>query len=333
MNLTKILTASVVALSLVVVGCEQGGYDPSEPGLLVAKTVDQDPSIPSISVNGTQLHAQSFGNPNDPMLVVLHGGPGADYRYLLNCTAFADQGYYVVFYDQRGAGLSKRYNKDIYTMQVLYDDLSAVIAHYQTDPNQKIFLLGHSWGAMLATAYINNYPTKIDGVILAEPGGFVWADVEGYISRSRDFKYFGELLNDAVYMDQFITAKENDHELLDYKFDLLTAVDGDKDSPTGNEGALPFWRSGAVTFDAYLEIGEKERPDWTTNLDQFTTKILFVYSENNKAYGEAHAKKVSSAYTNVQLEKTLGAGHDMISFPTGWQNFYPVALAYLNELK
>ena len=114
---------------------------------------------------------------------------------------------------------------------------------------------------------------------------------------------------------------------------MLSSVESTKDSPIGNEGALPFWRSGAVINQALFEVGEKTKPDWTTNLKQYTTKILFVYSENNKAYGEAHAKKVSSAYPKVQLEKTLDAGHDMLSFPRGWKNFYPVALTYLNSLK
>jgi len=58
------------------VSCEI--LDPGEPGQLVPLTVDEDPTLPSISVNGTQLHAETFGNPTDPMLVILHGGPGGD---------------------------------------------------------------------------------------------------------------------------------------------------------------------------------------------------------------------------------------------------------------
>jgi len=61
--------------------------------------------------------------------------------------------------------------------------------------------------------------------------------------------------------------------------------------------------------------------------------VLFIYSERNKAYGLAHAQKVSSAFSNVQLFKVNDAGHDMMSFPAGWNNFYPVALGYLNSLR
>ena len=216
MKNSRSIIASLFAV-LLLSSCEPD-LSIHEPGNLVPRTVDQDSSLPSIKVNGVQLHAEAFGNPNDPMIVVLHGGPGIDYRHLLNCKEFADHGYRVVFYDQRGAGLSQRFPFSSYTMQVAYDDLNGVIAHYRTSPTQPIFLLGHSWGAMLATAYINQYPASdIRGLILGEPGGLKWEDVEDYVSRSQDFRLLGEGLNDAVYAEQILTGKQNDHAIIDYK--------------------------------------------------------------------------------------------------------------------
>ena len=95
---------------------------------------------------------------------------------------------------------------------------------------------------------------------------------------------------------------------------------------------MPFWRYGAVVNKALFDLGEKIQPDWTNNLHLFTTKVLFAYSEKNRAYGLSHAQLVSSAYPNVQLVKINGAGHDFISFPEGWNNFFPLALTYLNSL-
>ncbi|HRI61219.1 MAG TPA: alpha/beta fold hydrolase, partial [Saprospiraceae bacterium] len=246
---------------------------------------------------------------------------------------FADDGFRVVFYDQRGTGLSKRHSKDSYSLDLMVDDLGAVIDYYKTRPNQKVFLLGHSWGAMLATAFINDHPTQIDGAILCEPGGLTYAQMKEYLSRSHSYPPLSETLNDAVYLDQFITGNEDQHEILDYKLGLWASADGAKDNPIGDEGPVPFWRFGAVVSDALFTIAEKQGFDFTTNLQQFDTQVLFVYSENNKAYGEQHALNVSSAYHNVQLFRVDDAGHDMLSFPRGWENFYPVGLAYLNELK
>lgn len=322
-----------LALGAAFSSCQKGELDASQPGNLVPLTVDQDPALPGIAVNGTQLHAEAFGPADSALLVVIHGGPGSDYRYLLNCKAFADEGFRVVFYDQRGSGLSKRHSKDSYSIEVMIDDLGAVIGHYKTHPGQKVFLLGHSWGAMLATAYINTHATEIDGAILCEPGGFTYSQMKAYVSRSRNYGVFSETLNDAVYLDQFFTGKEDQHEVLDYKFGLWSSADGADDSPIGNEGPLPFWRAGAVVNTALFDIADKQGFDFTTNLQQFDTPILFVYSENNSAYGEQHAQQVSLAYSNVQLFRVDDAGHDMLSFPQGWQHFYPVGLSYLNNLK
>ena len=330
MKTTKLILPAIM-LWLMVSGCEKELLV-NDDGNLVPKTVDQDPTLPSIFINGTQLHSEAVGNPDSPMLVILHGGPGSDYRYLLNCRQFAENGYYVVFYDQRGSGLSKRESKDSYSIHIMLDDLTGVIAHYRTSPDQKIILLGHSWGAMLATAYINEYPNAITGAILGEPGGFIWQDIMDYVNRTRSFGYTSETLNDATYADQFLTGDEDEHAILDYKFALLASADGSEDSPIGNEGPLPFWRHGAVVNQALFELGEEEEPDWTTNLFQYTTKVLFCYSERNEAYGPAHAQKVSSAYPNVDLQLINDAGHDFISFPSGWNNFFPLAINYLNTL-
>ncbi len=332
-KLSKMKALLLITLSILMLstGCEE--LDPGQPGFLVPRTVDQDASLPSIIVNNTQLHAETYGNASDPMVVVLHGGPGLDYRYLLNCKELADHGYYVVFYDQRGSGLSKRESKSSYSLQILLDDLSAVIEYYRSSADQKIILLGHSWGAMLATAYINQYPEAVDGTILGEPGGLVWSDIKEYVSRSQRYGLTSETLNDATYLDQFISGKDSDHEQLDYKFGLASISENADKNPVGNEANCAYWRMGAIANRALFEIGNREKPDWTDNLHAFTTKVLFIYSENNEAYGLEYAQHVSSAFPHVQLERIDDAGHDMLSFTAGWNNFLPIALNYLNEIK
>lgn len=300
-------------------------------GNLVPKTVDQDATIPSIFVNGTQLHSETFGNPNNPMLVFLHGGPGSDYQNGLNVKQLANEGYYVVFYDQRGSGLSKRHDKKTYSIQLVLDDLTAVIGHYRTSPTQKIFLFGHSWGAMLATAYINKYPTAINGVILAEPGGINKKLLDEYGETSRQINLFSETTNNLFYIDQFITGKENQHEILDYKMGVSSSFSYAKGNDEGIEGPSPFWRMGTAVLNGFIDIAENDGFDFTTNLKQYNTKVLFVYGELNKSYGYNFARKEAMYFKNAQIEEVKGTGHEMIYFK--WENVHPIVLYYLNELK
>lgn len=314
----------VFLMSIVLYSCETNLIN--EPALLVPLTVDEDPTLPAIEVAGTRLHSETFGDPSNPMIVAIHGGPGADYRSILNLKHLADDGYYVVFYDQRGTGLSRRHNADFYvdkTVQFYIDDLQEVINYYRIN-NQKLILAGHSWGAMLATAYINQHPESVDAAILAEPGGFTWKVTKSYIGRSQAINLVSDGTNDALYKDQFITG--NNHESLDYKFLLLSTS-----SDTGDDTPPPAWRYGAELFNFSFPFAEQnpEAMDFTQHLNDYKTQILFVYSENNQAYGEEHARLVSSAYPNVRLEEIQNCGHEIIN--TSWDYLYPIIQDYLEQ--
>ncbi|WP_167024079.1 alpha/beta hydrolase [Chryseobacterium sp. Tr-659] len=320
----KNVALAAFTLLIMLFSCTDGRTI-DEPGNLVPKTVDQDSSLPSITVNGAMLHTEAFGPEDGTIILPLHGGPGGDYRYLLNCKNLVDNGLRVVFYDQRGSGLSQRFPKNSYqklgagVTDLMYDELHAVIAHYRKRPEQKVVLLGHSWGAMLATGYAGKYPDDIQGLILCEPGGLVWNDVTDYVKRSRSFKIWSEILNDAAYLDQFISGKEDQHEILDYKMSMLAS----KNSITGEGDFDPgiSWRSGAVVMDALFDAGDQYKLDFSKGIQNYKGPVLFFYSERNKAYPDSWAQKITSSYHHLTRVKISGVGHDgIITNINAWNN-------------
>ncbi len=319
-------------LLILSVACEPEDW--SKPGNLVPLTADQDASVPSQHINGTVLHVESYGTPIDPLIIVIHGGPGGDFRSLLNAKALANDGFHVVFYDQRGTGLSKREDRSQFenkgAIDLFIDDLDKLITLYRVGPEQKVFLMGHSWGAMLATAYINKYPQKITGAVLAEPGGLTWPQTEDYLSRSNEVKLFNEAINNALVPESIIAGKSQ-HEILDYRASFFSSYENAPGNTIGNAGEYPFWRNGAVSSEAMNEYADKYGFDFTTNLSQYTTEVLFLYSEYNKAYGPNWAEQVSAPYPNVDIQMVKNCGHEMLYF--GWSDMYPKALNYFNQLK
>ncbi|MEM7372224.1 MAG: alpha/beta hydrolase [Bacteroidota bacterium] len=327
--MTKQLIAITVLLTLL--SCVK--EDPVAAGILVPKTVDQDPSLPSLIINGTHLHVETYGQADDPILLMIHGGPGGDYRSMLEAKAFAADGFFVLFYDQRGTGLSKREDKAQFGdngIQLFVEDLDALIDHVRRADSQKVFLFGHSWGAMLATAYLNQFPEKIAGAILAEPGGLSWTQTKEYLSRSNRINIFSEALNDAIFTEQ-IFAGRSEHEILDYKAAYFATFENANGNTLGNAGPYPFWRNGAVSFDAMIDAAERVGFDFRTNLSAYSPTVLFMYSELNEAYGREWAQTVSAPFFDVKLVEVADSGHEMLYF--GWTNLYPEALTYLTQLK
>lgn len=325
----RILSMIMVVVSVWLMSCEKE-LEINKPGNLVPKTVVEDPSLPSIAVNGTVLHAEAHGPPDSAMVIFLHGGPGSDYRNAINVKQLAENGYRVVFYDQRGTGLSKRHEQKSYSIQLYLDDLTAVVQHYRRSPTQKVFLFGHSWGAMLAAAYINSYPDKIDGAILAEAGGLNKQLLDEYSETSRRINLFAETTNDIFYYEQFLTGREDEHKVLDYKMALASSFSYAKGNDEGIEGPSPFWRNGAAVLEAFIDISEDEGFDFTDKLNRFETKVLLLYGENNKSYGLRFAQKEAAFFPNSEIVQIDDTGHEMIYFK--WNLVHPVVLGYLNSL-
>lgn len=325
--------AGALAIFLLT-SCDAGLTDVTEPGALVPRTVDQDPTLPALAVNGTLLHVRTVGSPSDPLMIVIHGGPGGDFRSLLSAEAFADAGFQVVFYDQRGSGLSRREDRRQFeqagALDLFINDLDALIAHFRGDQPRQVFLVGHSWGAMLATAYINRYPQKVSGAVLAEPGGFTWPQAKAYMERALRLRVFSEDLNDALFPDH-IFAGRADHEVLDYRASLLLAFENAPGNPVGNAGPYPIWRSGAAANAGLATHADRYGFDFTTSLAQYTAEVLFLYSEYSRAYGPDWAATVAAAYPNARVEMVRGTGHEMLYF--GWPEFYQKSLAYLERMR
>jgi pimeloyl-ACP methyl ester carboxylesterase len=109
-------------------------------------------------------------NVSDPLFLFLHGGPGESNLWLAHHTMKELERHFVcVNWDQRGAGKSLLPGPDPATMTIeqLYEDTLALIelllARFE---KEKLLLLGHSWGGLLATKVAARHPDLLHGVIL-----------------------------------------------------------------------------------------------------------------------------------------------------------------------
>jgi proline iminopeptidase len=96
------------------------------------------------------LYWARYGPSGAPILLVLHGGPGAHHDYLLPQMLELADAYELVFYDQRGGGQSKTDDREPITWRTHVADLDAVISELAIDP---LSLVGYSWGGLLALLY------------------------------------------------------------------------------------------------------------------------------------------------------------------------------------
>jgi proline iminopeptidase len=290
-------------------------FDPSQSGYLVPPTVAEDPSLPAIDLNGSRFHVETFGDPANPVVVFLHGGPGGDYRSLLrlgerhNGYSLADD-YHLVYWDQRGAVLSQRHDKDVLTIDVYVADLNALVDRYS--PGRPVLLIGESWGGMYATAYINAHPTRVAGAVLIEPGPLTGATYERIKDDLFDVDLVAEWLNDLAWNSQFLSP--DDHARMDYER-MLGFGHGQPRFHIRGDNPEPMWRLGAAASRYLQEDGQDARGvavyDFTTNLAAFTTPVLFVAGAWSEVLGASLQQEQVLRYPAASLQVVDGAGHDV----------------------
>jgi len=101
-------------------------------------------------------------NRTHPLLLFLHGGPGMPAMYLAHrFQKRLEDHFVVVHWDRRGAG--KSYNKDIplETMnveQMIADTCELIRYLKRCFDQEKIYLVGHSWGTYLGMLVVHRHP-------------------------------------------------------------------------------------------------------------------------------------------------------------------------------
>lgn len=287
----------------------------------VPATVSTDSTLSHVTLDGYSFHVETFGDPADPVVVVVHGGPGGDYSYLLNLHELEDD-YFVVFYDQRGAGLSPRVDADELTLKMMVADLHRIITHY--GGGDAVNLIGHSWGAMLAAAYIGEYPESVAKVVLAEPGGLDNAALDRFREHQRagqGLVYYRTLLL-TIFESFHLTAPDNDAKM-DYIFGRMSsefvnaASTGYRCQDASSERIAPSIpvqpsRFGATAFNTLFGPTADLSPI-KANAANYTEEVLFLASACNHFIGEAFQREQMAIFPNARLEVIPDAGHEMVN--------------------
>lgn len=96
--------------------------------------------------------------------IFVHGGPGMWSR------SFEDLGGNVledklqmIYFDQRGSGRSELSKEGNYSIERMVEDIETIRKTYT---NEKVYLMGHSFGGILITHYSIKYPAHLKGIIL-----------------------------------------------------------------------------------------------------------------------------------------------------------------------
>lgn len=127
-----------------------------------------------MKIRNTTLAYYIFSQPNSSLLnkvplIGINGGPGLSHHYMRNIRVLACKGTPVILYDQVGNGNSTRiesldYYPWLLTVDYYVEELHKLINHLNL---KEVFILGHSWGTVVAQEYGMRKPSQLKGLILS----------------------------------------------------------------------------------------------------------------------------------------------------------------------
>jgi len=163
-------------LSLLLAACKPPTPPPVHPSL--AEYFQPQPAamqtggvtmIPIHTPRGDfRVWTKRFGNNPKIKVLLLHGGPGCTHEYFEAFESFLPQeGIEFIYYDQLGSAYADQpTDTSLWVLPRFVEEVEQVRVALGLD-RDNFYLLGHSWGGILAMQYALQYQDHLKGLIIS----------------------------------------------------------------------------------------------------------------------------------------------------------------------
>jgi proline iminopeptidase len=330
-----IKTIALATAGVVVVAIVAGGYfwyrmgQPLyEPGMVRAGTNLRAPLTPPAQSVDTQfwnvepdIQLYHFAVGTGRNVLIIHGGPGQPYTRPWTGLAPLTRRYQFHYYDQRGAGQSTR-PIDTFSSQNYYANLTTLDRSLglgsqladierirQILGEQKLILIGHSFGGFLASLYAAEFPEYVralilvapaDTLVMPPPSGGLFEQVRQRLPKDMQAEYDAYLKRYLDFQNIF-NHSEADLVALNEAFARFYQAAFPTDAlPTG--GKAGGWMVQAM----YFSMGQ--RHDYHAALNAVTAPVLVIHGTNDPQ-PESASRRYAEAFPSARFEVIANATH------------------------
>jgi len=242
-----IVFAVMLAASVILSGC-------MAKHLMSDRNIDDyfknepvKPTYHSYEVSGRQIHYASIGNDTLPMVLFVHGSPGAWYAFI---SLFKDSSLYnhvhIVSVDRPGFGKSGL-GKPVFSLK---EQAAMLMPVLKENKSAKLpLLIGHSLGGPVVSRMAMDYPDSVGGLLI------IAGSVDPAIEKEAWYRYAGNFFLVRPFLPKPLNA--SNREILKLKPEL--------------ENMVPLWKN--IHIPVTVLQGQKDDSVPPENAD-FLRKML-----------------------------------------------------------
>ena len=258
-------------------------------------------------------------------VLIIHGGPGEPFTQPMSGLESLTNEFRFHYYDQRGCGESTRpidrfESPNMYENMMTLDrslGLGAQLADIerirQILGDEKLILIGHSWGGFLASFYAAEFPEHVEALILISPANTLVmpqpdADSDLFaavrarlpVEEQAEFdKFMKEYMNfNALFQKSDAELVAMNEEFGKYYLQVVeTPV------PTLPKQGKP---GGWMVWAQYISMGQ--RHDYRSALENVTAPVLVIHGADD-LQSESASRLYSDVFPNSQFVIIENATH------------------------
>jgi proline iminopeptidase len=333
MKRVLIILGLVVAILIVLVAAVVGyflstrGQPLYEPGMVRAGENLRAPLTPPQQTGGENfwtveedIQLYHFAAGEGRNVLVVHGGPGVPSVKIWPGLVPLTETFKFHYYDQRGCGQSTRpfdtfsspnYYENMTTLEQALGmgaQLADIERIRQILGEEKLILIGHSYGGFIASLYAAEFPERVEALILIAPANTLLMPIEGpdlfdavreRLPQDRQAE-FDAYMEDYFDFQSIFDKSEDDLVAQNDQFAVFYAEALNDPLPEG--GRAGGWMVPAI----YMSSGM--RHDYRDALTHVQAPVLVIHGSDDMQT-EAQSRTYADLFPNATFHVIEGAEH------------------------
>lgn len=259
-------------------------------------------------------------------VLIIHGGPGMPFAQPMSGLEPLTDQFQFHYYDQRGCGESTR-PIDRFDSPNMYENMTALdrtlglgaqIADIerirQILGDDKLILIGHSWGGFLASLYAAEFPEHVEALILVSPANTLvmpqpdaesdlFAAVRAKLPADEQAE-FDAFMQDYFDFNTLFQKSEADLVAMNEQFgkyylQIMDVNMGAQLPPQGKPGGWMVWAG-------YVSMGQ--RHDYRAALREVGAPVLVIHGADD-LQSEIATRLYADTFPNTEFAVIENAGH------------------------
>lgn len=255
-----------------------------------------------LNVNGVEICAESFGNPDDTPILLIMGAMASMVWWDEDfCRRLAERGRFVIRFDNRDVGRSVVYEpgNTPYTVTDLTDDAIGVLDAFEIE---KAHLVGMSLGGMIAQVAALRHPKQVSTITMISSSPF--SENEDLPPIDEEILEFYNSAKDIDWEDQksvtdFIVTNWRFMNGSKYEFDEARVTRLAETEVERAKNILSMFNHG--------QLGGGE--EYYEKIKEIKIPALITHGTEDRVLPYPHALALKEEISNSKLVTLEGAGH------------------------